>query len=511
MSIAVTLALALAGCGDAGGQVASDPVAHDPPVDKAGGQPSTTTLKAIVGDPRDAPGTSAQVAAFAAKVGALSNGALTIDVTFGGYDMFSASPVKGDAKIVEVLQDGTYDIGAIPARSWESSEVGETRLRALSAPLLVDSNALTAKIATTELADELMSGLPALGVTGLALLPDTLRHPVGFAEPLVGPEDYAGKGLRSAGTPTIDSLFRALGANPLAPADWWTPIKTGEIVAADSSFSFLYLYPANSFVTGNVTTYTKMNTIVADSARYDRLTDAERAILRDAAAATLDEALAGIPDESAEAIAACEDGTTVVLAGDTDLAALKEAVEPVYAELEKDPETKALIAAIRALKETTPSSDTVKACGPESPAASPVPSLVPGDPSVLNGTYRQEQDADFLRAAGMAEAVIPDWVGIITLEMHDGTWDWSLMQEHPAHEPWRAAGTYVVSGDSVSTRITSPKYGPDGTDLSRIRDVFRWTLTNDELTMALTSSTEAHPESEGDAAGTLGGTWTKLP
>jgi TRAP-type C4-dicarboxylate transport system substrate-binding protein len=511
-SIAVTLALALAGCGDAGQHVASNPPNDQGAVgDKAGGQPSTVVLKAIVGDPKGSPGTAAQMAAFAAQVEALSNGTLTIDVTFGAYDAFSTSPVKGDAKIVELVQDGTNDLAAIPARAWEYEEIGETRMRALSAPFLVDSNALTAKIATTDLADELMSGLPALGLTGLALLPDTMRHPVGFTEPLVGPTDYVGKGIRSAGTPTVDSIFRALGADPLAPADWWTPIQTGEIVGADASYSFLYLYPPNSFVTGNVTTYAKMNTIMAGSARYDRLTEAQRAILKDAAAATLDESLAAIPPESAAAVAACEAGATVVLAGDADLAALHKAVEPVYAELEKDPQTKAVIAAIRALKATTPSTDTVEKCHPESAKAPPEPSLVPEDPSVLNGTYRQERDADTLRALGVPEAEIPDWAGINTLEIHDGTWDWALRQEQPAHEPWRASGTIVVSGDSAATRFTSPRYGPGGEDLSKIHDTYHWALTGDTLTMTLTSSTKEYPESSGDAAGTIGGTWTKLP
>jgi TRAP-type C4-dicarboxylate transport system substrate-binding protein len=511
-SVAVMLALALAGCGNAGQPVASNPPNDQGALgDKAGGQASTVTLKAIVGDPKGSPGTAEQMAAFAAKVEALSNGALKIDITFGAYDAFSSSPVKGDVRIVELVQDGTHDIAAIPARSWEYEEIGETRMRALSAPFLVESNALTAKIATTDLADELMSGLPALGLTGLALLPDTMRHPVGFTEPLVAPADYAGKGIRSAGTPTVDSIFRELGADPLSPADWWTPIQTGEIVGADASYSFLYLYPPNSFVTGNVTTYAKMNTIMAGSARFDRLTEAQRAILKDAAAATLDESLAAIPAESAAAVAACEGGATVVLAGDADLAALKEAVEPVYAELEKNPETKAVIAAIRALKATTPSADIVKACQPASATSSPEPSLVSDDQSVLNGTYRQEHDADSLRALGTAEAEIPDWVGIVTLEIHDGTWDWSLRQEHPVHEPWHASGIITVNADTASTRITSPRYGPGGEDLSTIEDTYRWTLTSEALTLKLEDSTKAYPESQGDAAGTLGGTWTRLP
>ena len=45
---------------------------------------------------------------------------------------------------------------------------------------------------------------------------------------------------------------------------------------------------------------------------------------------------------------------TAVAASRDDVAALTQAAQPVYAELERDPDTKALIAAIRALKASTP-------------------------------------------------------------------------------------------------------------------------------------------------------------
>ena len=48
-----------------------------------------------------------------------------------------------------------------------------------------------------DLAGDLMAGLDEVGVHGLALVPEDLRHPFGFAEPLLGPEDYAGRTIRS--------------------------------------------------------------------------------------------------------------------------------------------------------------------------------------------------------------------------------------------------------------------------------------------------------------------------
>jgi hypothetical protein len=62
----------------------------------------------------------------------------------------------------------------IPARAWDTE--GVTSLRALHAPFLVTSDELVAEIVDGELADELLAGLEDVGVTGLALLPEGLRH-----------------------------------------------------------------------------------------------------------------------------------------------------------------------------------------------------------------------------------------------------------------------------------------------------------------------------------------------
>ena len=67
-----------------------------------------------------------------------------------------------------------------------------TSLRAINTPFLVTSDDLVAEIISSDVADELMAGLDAAGVVGLALVPESLRHPFGFDHPLFGPDDYAG-------------------------------------------------------------------------------------------------------------------------------------------------------------------------------------------------------------------------------------------------------------------------------------------------------------------------------
>jgi TRAP-type C4-dicarboxylate transport system substrate-binding protein len=497
--LAITAALALAGCGGVG--------------DKAGGDGASVTLKAAVGDPKDAPGTSTQMAAFAQNVDELSDGKLTIDVAYGQYDQAPANESRigaGDAWIAGKAQDGSIDLAMIPARSWEREELGVTTMRALSAPFLVDSNALAADIAGGPIAADLMGGLSALDLTGLVLLPDAVRHPVGFDAPLRAPADFAGKTLRASDAPTLQALFDSLGADTTDVGEWEELMMAGGLHGADTSFSFLYLYPSTSTVTGNVALYSKMNTIVMPTAVFDRLSEDHRAILTAAAAATLDDVVAGLADESELAIAACERGGTVVLASPADLAALETAVAPVYDQLEDDPGTKASIAAIRERKAAIRSAvPQVQACSPGAAAGQASPGAGSSEQAVLNGTYRLEWDADDVRAAGYAEPDVADWVGVYELTLTDGQWEWSLRQEEPAHEPWISRGTYIVTGDRVSSEFADTDDPFDGMPMRDIDDTYRWTLVGDQLSLMLESSTGTEFYQAG--GGMIGGSWTRVP
>ena len=492
----VAIGLTAANCGAAG--------------NKAGGQPTAITLKAAVGEPRPAQGGREQMAIFKAKVEALSGGAMKVDITYGvgGDDWEPGVGNIVDTTVVRKVRDGTYDLAWVPARSWDVEALGIKTLRPVSAPFLVDSNALAAKIATGPIATELMAGLSDLDIIGLALVPDRLRHPVGFDEPLLGTADFVGKTLRVPNSATTHALFKSLGAEPVDPPNFRELIGTREIVGADAGFNSLGIYPSGSFVTANVTLYTKMNAIVASNASLNRLMESQRTILREAGEATVVDETAAIPDESSAAAEACEKGATIVLASEVDLAALEAAAKPVFEDLERDPETRRLIAAIGDLKLRTEHANTVVPCGPQPPSASPVPSLIPGDQSLLNGTYRLSFSEDDLRQLGLSESEARDYAGMITLELHNGEWAWSLRQEEPTHGPWLANGTYVLSGDLISARFSGSVTGPRGEDYASIEDTYRWARSGDTLVVTLLSTTG--PQNYQDGLGALGGTWYEV-
>ena len=133
----------------------------------------------------------------------------------------------------------------------------------------------------------------------------------------------------------------------------------------------------------------------------------------------------------------CEGGRDVaaVTATPGDLTALARAAEPVYAELERDPGTKASIQAIRELKAVTPPAPA--AAGPPGCGRGAAPTQGRElSPSSLNGTYRWQLTKAGAVAAGLPDD--PDIGMVVEMTLNDGKW-------HGGD----ASGTYRIAGDRI--------------------------------------------------------------
>ena len=149
-------------------------------------------------------------------------------------------------------------------------------------------------------------------------------------------------------------------------------------------------------MTGNVTFYPRVDAFFVNHAVFGKLSAAQQAAVRDAAAATRQHVIDGIVPDATQATGYCSVGGTVVLADDTDLAAMATALQPVRTRLESDPLTKQLIADIAAA-----------ARGVQAPAATVA--CAPPPPDILQGTWHtnpvtEEQVVTAFVAAGGPEA-----------------------------------------------------------------------------------------------------------
>jgi hypothetical protein len=209
--------------------------------------------------------------------------------------------------------------------------------------------------------------------------------------------------------------------------------------------------------TGNVTFFSKFQVLFANGAAFGKLSEAQQAIIRQAAAAAQKKAIAERPSEADATKAWCEDVSAVVLASDEQIAAFEQAAKPVFDWIEQDPQNAELIAAIRELKAKTPSSPAVQACEPEVVQQSPTQSTDTQTWSAglpPNGVWQAEVTGDDLIKMGVSQASVPDWAGVYTQTFQDGvfTTSWKLMEGPDAGTTGSCTGPYAVVEDFVRIR-----------------------------------------------------------
>jgi hypothetical protein len=201
------------------------------------------------------------------------------------------------------------------------------------------------------------------------------------------------------------------------------------------------------YVTANVTLWPQMDVLFANPDRLGRLTEQQRGWLQQAAQDAAG-GVAALADRDAQSLKnACRSGARFATASPADLAALRGAFASVYASLERDPQTKAFIDQIQALKRSTSA---------EAPLAIPAgctgtaPEQAAGNagtaPVDLNGTYRYLLTKEDARKGG--EANLDEFPSVTTVKLHDGQVEGGCFGQ---------GATYSVAGDQIT--FDAPEYG----------------------------------------------------
>src|SRR6187397_1577606 len=121
---------------------------------------------------------------FADEVERLSDGALRVRIIPAGY----ADRPDFESATIRDLRNGRADLAMAPSRAWD--EFGILSLRALQAPLLVDSYALQERVLQSSLAARMLDELRKLNLTGVGILPGGMQYPLGFGHRLAAPDDF---------------------------------------------------------------------------------------------------------------------------------------------------------------------------------------------------------------------------------------------------------------------------------------------------------------------------------
>jgi TRAP-type C4-dicarboxylate transport system substrate-binding protein len=429
---------------------------------KAGGDEPPLVLQMGTNDFPGRP-TSDQIEEFAARVADISEGRIQIEAE---WEVGGRSTPDWDQVVARRVISGELDMGNIPSRAWDTE--GVTSLRALNAPFLITTDGLLDQVVSGDLTDEMLSGLDGAGVVGLALLPEGLRHPFGFATPLLGPDDYDGVIIRSPTSATVEAIFNAFGATVTDDE-----INPATQAGMESGYQFDPAGPG----TGNVVFFPKVNTVVINAGVFDRLTNDQQGVLEQAAEETLQWSIDTRVSDVEEAAAFCERGGSVVFADQASLTALETAVAPVYAELESDAQTKDLIAAIKQMKQGLQVAATAPvACGAAIPAGGDAEATGPevstdaGD--FPQGSFRVENTEESLMAQGMDESDAFNYQGVWTLTFDEG----ALSIEDPVGV---CNGAYSVAQGRVSMQLGSDP--SCGTVPNQVLFTAEWSADEDGL------------------------------
>jgi TRAP-type transport system periplasmic protein len=404
--------------------------------DKAGGtqerKPVVLTLANFSGD-------SGELAGFAGEVQRLSAGAMRIDIE----SRWRLGQAGFETGLIGDVTAGKADLGVVGSEAWASA--GVSSFRALDAPLLIDSYALQERVVASPVIGEMLDGLRPLGLAGIGVLPGPLRKPLGIARPLLTPSDYAGLAIGIQESLVADTTMRALGARPA----WFTsdgPIAgLGAIEQQISQIQWDGYDKAGKYLTANVSLWPRPLALFANAKTWAALTPGQRRVLHQAV--TDDQAAETQfvwDNERSDTAILCRRGLRFLTASPADLAALRRAVQPVYDQLERDPQTRRYIRQIEAMR---------KGLSPEpAPSCAQIPQLA-GSAGPLDGVWRFTTTAADLQAAGAPQSdIVPENYGTYTFVFDRGRF--AFTQEDRQACTW-GYGTFMLKGNRMEWLFTN--------------------------------------------------------
>jgi len=436
--------------------------------DKAGGEQQAQPLVLTLESEDDRSLTGAPE--FAEAVERLSEGSMRIELVPAGR----STEIEWEKGVVEDIRGGKAQLGIGDARVWDT--IGVKSFQALLAPFLVDSLELERRVLESQLATRMLEGVEQAGVVGIALLPGPVRNPFGLSHPLLGPDDYRGAtiGVRPGGL--MRTALRALGAG----AKVYVPGVLSGLDGAESNPKAIDYNSWEGALTINVVLWPKPYTIFMNRDAFDALTSEQQEILRDAGREAIAPELEELVSDSAEALSdACARGAlTLVSASAADRAALREAVQPVYEELESDPETKELISEITEMRSAEPA------------LASPLPRCRSAHGSAnagataLEGRWKLTFTRAELIAVGVPEKLAKNAPEIVKaiVEFANGRYTGI------ANGRVVVKGKYTVSGDVMSLVFDAPV--PAGYIVGNVYR-HRWSVYRDTLTFSRFADSDA--------------------
>ena len=338
---------------------------------------------------------------------------------------YNARSPEVDVMIAAALQKGRLDVGDVGSRAWES--LGVEAFRAYQDPFLVTSRELLDRAVTGPVAAGLLGTLKPAMVTGLAIVPDSIRY-LFSTKPLTTLAQFHGAKIQINESDTTSEVIENLGATPVSDFGAGPPtveaLRSGELTAIESD-------PVNAMLNGyvqvapyavvNAPLFAKSTTFAASSSVLARLPKADASSLREAAQqAALRAAGANGASDRLDWVTMCAQGLKPLAVGQQQFNALHDAEAATYVDLAGDTLTALAVDRIGLLATMEPRMDSWASCHGIGVGMSPT--------KVLDGTYGVTiSQADVVASGDCADC---GNAGKYMLIIHDGRY--AIL--HP--KPW---------------------------------------------------------------------------
>ncbi len=459
LAASIAAALALVGAACTGGEG-----------DRAGGKVEAEPLVLTLESEDDL--TLSGAPEFAEAVERLSGGAMRIDFV----PAQRGQEVEFEKGVVEDVRDGKAELGVGDIRVWDT--MGVTSFQAVLAPFLVDSYELERRVLESPLATRMLEGVEGAGVVGIAFHPGALRRPLGLSGALVGPEDYRGTTIGTRPGRVAWATFRAFEGE----AKVYVPGSLSGLDGIETdpkAIAYNGWDRQGGFLTANVVLWPKPYAIVMNREAFEALEPEQQEILLAAGRESLEAELRQREQDEAAALSEiCGHGkVSLVAASASDLAALRQAAQPVYEELERDDLTRELISEIEDMRADLAPAPALPRCGKagSSTASGAAP---------LEGRWKLTWTRDELIAVGIPENNLKGApkAGSVIAEFKDGRYrgivDGRVLMK----------GTYTVEGDILNLVYEAPVLrGYVAGQVYR----HRWNVFRDSLTFSRVAGSDA--------------------
>jgi TRAP transporter solute receptor, dctP family len=267
---------------------------------------------------------------FAELVSAKSKGRIKITV-------YSSAQLGSDQQMQAALRGGTQEFTA-PSTATLANLVKEFGVFGL--PFSFASEKQADAVFDGPFGQRILAKLPERGLIGLAYWENGFRNFTNSRRPIVKAEDMAGLKVRTMQNNMYIDLFNGLGANavPMPVNELFGALETRAVDAQENPFTVVYaqkFYEVQKYLSTTYHAY-DAQVLIASKKFWDRLSDADKALMQEAAReATLYQRQAS-RDLNAKARAALvKEGMQVNEISDAERQHMREKLQSVVAKYQK--------------------------------------------------------------------------------------------------------------------------------------------------------------------------------